>query len=359
MNIKRTCSEKVIVIIGVLILLLVAVTGCNSGSQQQEDVVYITQTGPANMLSQLGAKEIDGFVAWEPFNAEAVLGQDGKYLAMSGEIWPNHPCCILAANIDYQDDKVLSAVTWAHVKATRFINNPENKERVIEYAMEFTAKNREVVVEALKTIHFVEYPNVDEFEAYYSQLKAGGLLTKDFADIGYSEKEEFFSNFFVDSYYQEVSKQLKKDSQWVPQKVNSQVQLHLGFLTKDLHEFAVYVAQKEGFYQDVGLIPGANLEFVNFTNGVAAMEGFKNNDVDISYLGGAPATLKRINDDIGIKVIAGANEEGSAIVVRPDAGIDDFSDLKGKTIAIPAIGTVQYYLLEKALNDSNLKTQVK
>ena len=41
-------------------------------------------------------------------------------------------------------------------------------------------------------------------------------------------------------------------------------------------------------------------------------------EIDVGYLGGSPATLKRVNDNIKIKIIAGANNEGSAIVVRSD-----------------------------------------
>jgi len=89
------------------------------------------------------------------------------------------------------------------------------------------------------------------------------------------------------------------------------------------------------------------------------MEAFKAKDVDIAYLGGAPATLKRINDNIAIEIVAGANNEGSGLVVRTDLNINSMEDLEGKTIAVPGVGTVQYTLLDKALREKGLRPVIK
>jgi NitT/TauT family transport system substrate-binding protein len=89
------------------------------------------------------------------------------------------------------------------------------------------------------------------------------------------------------------------------------------------------------------------------------MEAFKNGDIDLSYLGSAPATLKRINDKTPIRVLAGANNVGSAIVVRSDLGIDSLEELAGKTIAIPGFGTVQDTLLRMVAEQVGLTIQLK
>jgi NitT/TauT family transport system substrate-binding protein len=105
---------------------------------------------------------------------------------------------------------------------------------------------------------------------------------------------------------------------------------------------------KEGYYEEVGL----KVVTKEFANGVMEMEGFKNGEIDAGYLGGAPATLKRVNDDIEIKIIAGANSEGSAIVARSASSIEE---LAGKKVAIPGFGTVQDFLLRAAAEKAGLK----
>lgn len=344
------------IIAGLLILVTVfLIAGCGGGPAQQgkktaEKVIYVVQTSPPNMLNQLKAGEIDGFVAWEPFNAAAVEQGIGKYLLTSRQIWPDHPCCVLAAT-PATGVGVEKALVWAQVQATRFINNPANKEKVIRYAVEFGGKERITTIKALQNIKFVEFPNVSQFRNYYTGLKEKYLLVKTAADLGYSNDQAFFNDFLSPSIYQEIT-----SSKPVP--VPATVKVRLGYLRQDLHELAVYVAQKEGFYQQVGLIPGKNLELKEFANGVAVMEGFKNKDIDASNLGGAPAMLKRVNDNIKITILAGANDEGSAIVVKKE-GIISLADLQGKTIAIPGIGTVQWFLLDKAAGEAGLKLKIK
>ena len=87
------------------------------------------------------------------------------------------------------------------------------------------------------------------------------------------------------------------------------------------------------------------------------MDGFEAGLMDIGYLGGAPATLKRINKDIKIQIIAGANNVGSAIVVSQD--IKTLGDLKGKTIATPGFGTVQDFILRMVATEAGLEVKVK
>jgi NitT/TauT family transport system substrate-binding protein len=109
------------------------------------------------------------------------------------------------------------------------------------------------------------------------------------------------------------------------------------------------VAIKEGYLNKVF----EKVETKQFPNGVAIMEAFRLGELDAAYLGGAPATLKRINDDIEIRIVSGVNNEGSAIVVRGD--INSPKDLAGKTVAIPGFGTVQDFLMRKVLSEGGLK----
>ncbi len=316
-----------------LIMLALLIAGCVG-----EESIKVVKLSPRDMVEQLKLGEIDAFVAWEPFVSEAVVKGYGKIIATSADIWANHPCCVVAARKNVDED-VLIAVVWAHVKATRFINDEKNREKVIEYAAEFTGMEKDVVSEALKRIKFVEFPDKSQFRKYYERLKAGGYLTKDVRDLGYKSDDDFFSDFLYEKVYDYVAKKLSENDSWKPKKVNAT--LRIGYLTADLHQLAFYVALKRGYFSEVGI----DVIKKEYANGVYEMEGFKLGEIDIGYLGSAPATLKRVNDDVPIRIVAGVNNEGSAIVARDASSI---KQLAGKKVAIPGFGTVQDFLLRMA-----------
>lgn len=317
------------------ILTALLFMGCQQTTEREIKVVTMS---PRDMVEQLRLGEIDAFVAWEPFVSEAVNQGYGKIIATSHDIWPNHICCVVAiANKSEKD--VAVALVWAHVKATRFINSKDNHDKVLEYAEEFTGKRKDVIEDALKRIKFIEYPDKDQFLKYYTELKKRGYLTKTYSELGYKTEDDFINDFLYSEIYNYVSSKLDENNSWVPEKVNKKIRL--GYLTADLHQLAFYVAMREGYFEQVGL----NVETKEFVNGVQEMEGFKNGEIDAGYLGGAPATLKRINDNIQISIIAGANSEGSAIVAK---NVDSIEELAGKKVAIPGFGTVQDFLLRMA-----------
>lgn len=344
----------------IVLAAAVLAAGCAVTTPVSERTIFVVTMGPADMLAQLKSGDIDGFIAWEPFNAEAVLKGDGRYLIQSSEVWPDHPCCVLAYASEYDDETVLRAIAWVHIQTTRFLNDPGNKEQVISYAIDFTGKDREVVVEALQHIEFIEYPDRQAFETYFEKLNQFDILANLPQDLGFASEEEFFNDFLFRTYFDDVRADLDADPQWKPDLVPADTVVRIGYLVADLHEVAIYVAQQEGYFQEVGLLPGQNLTVMPpYANGVAVMEAFKNGDIDLSYLGSAPATLKRINDNTPIRVLAGANNVGSAIVVGDDSGVDSLEDLAGKTIATPGFGTVQDTLLRMVAEQAGLAIQLK
>jgi len=342
------------------VLALTVQAGCTRGARPPEvKPVYVIQSTPPNMLTQLRAREIDGFIAWEPYGSMAVLEGSARYLARSAELWKGHPCCVLVTAGSLADPGLIRALVWAHVKAARFLNDPVNQEKVIQYAMEFTGATREVAVAAIRNTAFVEYPHEEGIRDYYRGLQEGRLLKRTHADLGYPSEEDFLSSFLVRTFYAEIGDRLKEDPAWVPEPLPVGTRLRLGYIGPSLQHLPLYVAQREGFFARVGLVPGSNLELKNYTNGVMVMEAFRARELDAAYVGSAPAVLKRVNDGIDVQVVGGVAAEGSAIVVRADSGIRNLHDLAGKTIAVPGIGTVQYYLLEKAVSSKNLKLVLK
>lgn len=124
----------------------------------------------------------------------------------------------------------------------------------------------------------------------------------------------------------------------------------IGYLPSD-HDAALFVAQAQGEYAAHGI----ETELVQFNNGGDLMTGMASGEVDIGY-GGITPVLSAVEKGVPIKVVAGAQIEGSGIAVSPESDIDSPEDLVGKSIATPGEASIQYMLLQYYLEDNNMST---
>jgi NitT/TauT family transport system substrate-binding protein len=80
---------------------------------------------PPDMPTALAAKKIDGYIVAEPFNALGELRVGARMLRFTGDIWKNHPCCVICTHERYAKDrpqwtqKVVDAVVRAHIYASK------------------------------------------------------------------------------------------------------------------------------------------------------------------------------------------------------------------------------------------------
>jgi NitT/TauT family transport system substrate-binding protein len=127
------------------------------------------------MIPALQTKQIDGFVAWEPFIAKSITNQVGKVLIYSREIWPKHPCCAFVADtnfIEMHPDRV-KAVLRAHIEATTFINKKENYPEIVAIGVKYTGMDDETVKLAMNNIFYEFMPSVEgelEYVTFLMQL---------------------------------------------------------------------------------------------------------------------------------------------------------------------------------------------
>jgi NitT/TauT family transport system substrate-binding protein len=97
---------------------------------------------------------------------------------------------------------------------------------------------------------------------------------------------------------------------------------------------------KSWFAERLG--PGTKVEWYAYNAGPSAMEAIFAASLDLTYVGPNPAlnayARSRGNE---IRVIAGAVNGGSALVVQPDGGLAQPADFRGRRIATPQFGNTQ------------------
>lgn len=101
---------------------------------------------------------------------------------------------------------------------------------------------------------------------------------------------------------------------------------------------------------------GADVKWFIYNAGPSATEAIFARSLDVTYIGPSPV-LNAYAKSKGteIRVLAGAANGGSALVVRPGANIKSAADLKGKKIATPQLGNTQDVQLRAYLADNGFK----
>lgn len=82
---------------------------------------------PPDMPTALLGKKIDGYIVADPFNALAQVKFQARIMRFSGDIWKNHPCCVIVANENFikNNNILIQKAINAIVKAQDWcINNP-------------------------------------------------------------------------------------------------------------------------------------------------------------------------------------------------------------------------------------------
>lgn len=136
--------------------------------------VKITVLKPPEMIGALRTRQIDAFVAWEPYPAKAQTMGVGRILASSREIWKEHPCCVLVADSDFlkSSPREAKALVRAHVIATDFINN--HPEEAVKIGVKYTGMDEKTVRLAMKNVNYTYMLSVEgekEYVAFLSKLR--------------------------------------------------------------------------------------------------------------------------------------------------------------------------------------------
>jgi len=96
--------------------------------------VQIRAVPPPEMVANLRADNIDGFLAPDNICQRAIYDGVGFLHILSKEIWDGHPCCTFAASKEFitQSPNSFAALTRAIVDATAYASKAENRKQIAE-----------------------------------------------------------------------------------------------------------------------------------------------------------------------------------------------------------------------------------
>ena len=94
--------------------------------------IQIRSVPPPEMVANLRADNIDGFLAPDPVNQRAVFDGVGFIHILSKEIWDGHPCCAFAASKEFVTTmpNTYAALLRSIIEATAYAQKAENRKEI-------------------------------------------------------------------------------------------------------------------------------------------------------------------------------------------------------------------------------------
>jgi len=96
--------------------------------------VQIRAVPPPEMVANLRADNIDGFLGPDPMNQRAVYDGVGFIHVLTKELWDGHPCCAFAASKEFitTSPNTYAALLKSILDATAFAAKAENRKQIAE-----------------------------------------------------------------------------------------------------------------------------------------------------------------------------------------------------------------------------------
>ena len=96
--------------------------------------VQIRSVPPPEMVANLRADNIDGYLGPDPFNQRAVFDGVGFIHILTKELWDGHPCCAFAVprSMITETPNTFAALMRSIVEATAYSNKAENRREVAQ-----------------------------------------------------------------------------------------------------------------------------------------------------------------------------------------------------------------------------------
>jgi len=126
--------------------------------------------------------DIDAFIAWEIFCADAVVRDIGHVIYTSHDILPDHQCCVLWVSKELYDTRpdVVKNLVRVHVRALKYIQ--ENSTGAQQLIASITGRDIAVVQEAWPRMTWGYHVNTESMETFATAMIAQGKIT-DVTDV--------------------------------------------------------------------------------------------------------------------------------------------------------------------------------
>lgn len=150
--------------------------------------VQIRAVPPPEMVANLRADNIDGFLGPDPMNQRAVFDGVGFIHILSKDIWEGHPCCAFAASKEFitSAPNTYAALLKSIIDATAYAHKAENRKQIAEAIAPANYLNQpQIVLEQILTGTFadglgnvVKQPNRVDFDPFPWESFAVWILTQ-------------------------------------------------------------------------------------------------------------------------------------------------------------------------------------
>jgi len=150
--------------------------------------VQIRSVPPPEMVANLRADNLDGFLGPDPMNQRAVYDGVGFIHVLSKDLWEGHPCCVFSASREFvtQTPNTYAALLKSILDATAFASKPENRKQIAEAIAPPNYLNQPVtVLEQILTGTFADglgkvqkVPNRVDFDPFPWESFAVWIMTQ-------------------------------------------------------------------------------------------------------------------------------------------------------------------------------------
>jgi len=128
--------------------------------------------------------EVDAYIDWEPFCAEAVVNGFGHIIYTSHEILPNHQCCVfyVSGKLLRENPETARKLIKIHLKSMTFAKeHPDEAKKIFS---KMTGKPIGVVDESWKRMIWDHHVNTESMKIFVPYLiEQGSISAKDVPDV--------------------------------------------------------------------------------------------------------------------------------------------------------------------------------
>lgn len=169
--------------------------------------IQIRVVPPPEMVANLRAGNLDGYLSPDPFNQRAVWENIGFIHILTKQIWEGHPCCAFAAPLSFAQNlpNTYGALLKSIIDATQYASNPDNRKEISSAIAPTNYLNQPVpVIEQVLTGTFADglgeiqvVPDRIDFDPFpwhsmgvwiLSQMKRWGYIEGDIDYKGVAEQ---------------------------------------------------------------------------------------------------------------------------------------------------------------------------